>query len=106
MNKLVKTVAGVVFSGALVFSGCSEVTVGGRDIVDRSNSQYGEVLEREADETKVTFGNAFYLVDFYGSIGELEKMDRVVGEMTEMDFKEGVDCADLANKYNRFWKRK
>jgi len=102
MNKLRGLAFVVAYSGLVFLSGCSGFKIGGAEPTDRINSRYKDVYKKEADRTKLDSGNAFDLVDCYGSIGELEKMDRIVEKMTEMDIERGMDYGDHAEKYNKF----
>ena len=49
--------------------------------------------------------NAGTLIDFYGSIKELEKMDEVVINMINEDLEEGIRCGDIGEIYHEFWKK-
>lgn len=104
-NKLTNIITSIATSGVLFISGCSGFTLGGVQPTDRSNSRYSTVYEKKADETPLTEQNAFELVDCYGSIKRFDKMDNVVEKTTQKDLGRGMDCGNLADKYNQFWKR-
>ncbi len=103
----IRNLAGVLaFSSVAALVGCNGITIGGTSVVDRTNFPSREVCEAKADETTVTWGNAFDLVDFYGSIGEIDKMYGVVRKAGDIDVGRGVSCGDHADKYKKFWNGK
>ena len=87
MNKLKRSLLDFVLTGALAFSGYKGMlTIGGFQPIERSKSAYRE------------------LTDCYGSIKELEKMDKVVETMVHSDLKQGIISGDIGDAYHNFFK--
>ena len=106
MRKLTKIIASISIPASLILSGCSGFTIGGREPANRYDSYYKDIYEQKADEMQLTEENAFDLVDCYGSIKKFNKMDNIVEKITQKNLEKGMRCEDLADKYNRYWKRK
>ena len=68
-------------------------------------SVYRDYYSKKAAGMEINERNAGTLIDFYGSIKELEKMDEVVINMINEDLEEGIRCGDIGEIYHEFWKK-
>ncbi len=109
MNKLQKGLAGLVLSGLMAVSGCGikGIVIGGSEPVNLSKSYYAPDIEKKADELADSndIKDKMSVLEAYGSIGLLEKMDETVREIINKDLEAGMDYAKIGDKYHKKHKK-
>jgi hypothetical protein len=93
--------------GILELSGCSpKITIGGYQHVDMSRSRYREEILRKADELAASQKprDKQTAAELYGSIKELELMDKCIMEYFEEEPSMGVYLLERGEKIHKFYK--
>ena len=97
----------IIVIGMIELSGCSPtVTIGGYQHADMSSSQYREQIRKKADElaeSKQTKDKRL-AAELYGSIKELELMDKCIAEYFEKEPEMGVYLLMRGEKIHKFYK--
>jgi hypothetical protein len=93
--------------GMLGLSGCSpKIRIGGYQHVDMSRSRYQEEIRKKADELAASQKprDKRTAAELYGSINELELMDKCITEYFKEEPSMGVYLLERGEKIHRFYK--
>jgi hypothetical protein len=89
------------------FSGCSPtLTIGGYEHVDMSRSCYREQIRQKADElaTSPVAQDKRVAAELYGSIGELDLMDKCIAEYFNKEPGTGIYLLMRGEEIHRYYK--